>query len=223
MPVYASTSGFADHRRHPRALVLIVGGHAALLAAVMTAKMEMISPFIPTTTDVELIPLPKDPPPDKPPPPEKKQQVQPRDSRVDQPKVVIPIPDQGDKPFDDVKLPPLPDQGPIGTGTETIPKLVPQADPVRIAARFVTPERLVRPPYPADKVRLEEEATLRLKLSIDERGRVVAVDPIGRVDRSFFEAARRHLIATWRYNPATEDSRPVASTTIITLRFELDG
>lgn len=222
MPVYASTSGFADHRRHPRALVLIVGGHAALLAAVMTAKMEMIAPFIPTTTDVELIPLPKDPPPDKPPPPEKKEQVQPRDSRVDQPKVVIPIPDPGDKTFDDVKLPPLPDQGSIGAGTDTLPNPIPAVDPVRIAARFVTPERLIKPPYPADKVRLEEEAVLRLKLSIDERGRVVSVDPVGRVDRSFFEAARRHLIANWRYKPATEDGQPVASTTVISLTFRLE-
>lgn len=222
MPVYASTSGFADHRRHPRALVLIVGGHAALLAAVMTAKMDMIPTFIPTSTDVELIPLPQPPPPDKPPPPRQKDRVQPRDSQVDQPKVVIPVTDRTETTFDDVKLPPLPDQGSIGTGTETIPTPVPDADPVRIVARFVTPERLIKPPYPADKVRLEEEAVLRLKLSIDDRGRVVSVEPVGRVDRSFFEAARRHLIANWRYKPATEGGRAVASTTVISLTFRLE-
>lgn len=222
MPVYASTSGFADQRRHPRALILIVGGHAALLAAVMTAKMDMIPTFIPTSTDVELIPLPQPPPPDKPPPPQQKDRVQPRDSQVDQPKVVIPVSDRTETTFDDVKLPPLPDQGSIGTGTETIPTPVPDADPVRIAARFVTPERLIKPPYPADKVRLEEEAVLRLKLSIDDRGRVVSVEPVGRVDRSFFEAARRHLIANWRYKPATEDGRAVASTTVISLTFRLE-
>lgn len=222
MPVYASTSGFADHRRHPRALVLIVGGHAALLAAVMTAKMDMIPTFIPTSTDVELIPLPQPPPPDKPPQPRQKDRVQPRDSQVDQPKVVIPVTDRTETTFDDVKLPPLPDQGSIGTGTETIPTPVPDADPVRIAARFVTPERLIKPPYPADKVRLEEEAVLRLKLSIDDRGRVVSVEPVGRVDRSFFEAARRHLIANWRYKPATEGGRAVASTTVISLTFRLE-
>lgn len=222
MPVYASTSGFADQRRHPRALILIVGGHAALLAAVMTAKMDMIPMFIPTSTDVELIPLPQPPPPDKPPPPQQKDRVQPRDSQVDQPKVVIPVSDRTETTFDDVKLPLLPDQGSIGTGTETIPTPVPDADPVRIAARFVTPERLIKPPYPADKVRLEEEAVLRLKLSIDDRGRVVSVEPVGRVDRSFFEAARRHLIANWRYKPATEDGRAVASTTVISLTFRLE-
>ncbi len=64
MPVYASTSGFAGHRRHPRALLLIVGGHAVLIAAVMTAKMDLPDKFIPDITRVKL--LPSDPPPPEP-------------------------------------------------------------------------------------------------------------------------------------------------------------
>ena len=68
----------------------------------------------------------------------------------------------------------------------------------------------------------DEEASLRLRLSIDARGRVVAVEPVGSADRAFLAAARRHLLAHWRYQPATEDGRAVASTTVITLRFELD-
>lgn len=63
---------------------------------------------------------------------------------------------------------------------------------------------------------------LKLRLTIDERGRVIAVDPVGSADRSFFQAARKHLMASWRYKPATEDGRPVASSTVITLRFELE-
>jgi len=39
----------------------------------------------------------------------------------------------------------------------------------------------------------------------------------------FLEAARRHLIAHWRYRPASEDGRAIASTAVITLRFQLDG
>jgi protein TonB len=82
---------------------------------------------------------------------------------------------------------------------------------------------MLRPPYPDDKRRLEEEAVLRLRLAIDERGRVVAVEPVGSADRSFLEAARRHLIAHWRYKPATDDGRAVRSSTVITLRFELEN
>jgi periplasmic protein TonB len=49
------------------------------------------------------------------------------------------------------------------------------------------------------------------------------VDPVGRADGEFLAAARRHLIAHWRYAPATDDGRAVGSTTTITLRFQLDG
>ena len=42
------------------------------------------------------------------------------------------------------------------------------------------------------------------------------------VDPAFLAAARRHLIASWRYKPATEDGRPVDSSTDVTLRFELE-
>jgi protein TonB len=69
----------------------------------------------------------------------------------------------------------------------------------------------------------EEEAVLRLRLSISDDGRVIAVDPVGPADRTFLDAARRHLIAHWRYQPATEDGRTIASSIVITLRFELNG
>jgi len=64
---------------------------------------------------------------------------------------------------------------------------------------------------------------LRLRLTIDERGRVIAVEPVGRADKVFLEAARRHLLAHWRYRPASEGGRAVTSSTVITLRFQLDG
>jgi len=51
---------------------------------------------------------------------------------------------------------------------------------------------------------------------------VVAVDPVGRADAVFLAAARRHLIAHWRYKPAMENGRAVASTLVVSLRFELD-
>ena len=58
-------------------------------------------------------------------------------------------------------------------------------------------------------------------MSIDERGRVIAVDAVGRADATFLEVARRHILRAWRYQPAMEGSRAVPSTTTITLKFEL--
>jgi protein TonB len=64
---------------------------------------------------------------------------------------------------------------------------------------------------------------LKLRLTIDPNGRVVAVEPLNRADPVFLQAARRHLLAHWRYKPAMEDGRAVMSTTVITLRFQLDA
>lgn len=217
MPVYASTPGFADHRRHPRALILIVGVHAAAVVAVMTAKMELPPKFI-ESGPLIFIPQPIDPPEPTRQPPKPQTPIK---STVDHLKPIVPISEPGDAKFD-TSLPPEPNFDKIvGTGTEPTQVITIPPQPVRVAARFATPERLIKPPYPVDKQRLEEEATLRLKLSIDDRGRVVSVEPVGNVDRSFFEAARRHLIANWRYKPATEDGRPVSSSTVITLTFRL--
>ena len=222
MPVYAPVAGFADQRRHPRALLLIVGAHAVLIGAVMTAKMavpvtEREGPII-----VDWIPTPVDPPPNpEPPQAEPKAQADPPISHLDRPDPVLPIP--GDKgPIVDTG-PIAIDPGPIvGTNPNPLPLPKPTPAVVRTGPRFATPDWALRPPYPADKQRLEEEAVLKLRLTIDERGRVVAVDPVGDADPSFLKAARRHLIASWRYKPATEDGRPVASSTVITLRFELE-
>ena len=221
MPVYASTSGFGVHKRHPSALLLIVGGHAILIAAVMTAKMDLPDKFIPDITRVRL--LPSDPPPPDPlPPPPKPERTPPTDSRLDRPDVLVPTPIPDGPVIGDPPLPLPPNPGPVGPSVDPLPPKPLPTVPVRLGPRFATPQHLIEPPYPADKQRLEEEAVLRLRLSIDERGRVVAVEPVGRTDRSFLEAARRHLIANWRYKPATEDGKAIASSTVITLTFRIE-
>lgn len=222
MPVYASSPGLSDTRRHPRALLLIAGVHAALLAAVMSAKIDLPAGFAPTITKIDLIDPPKPPSPDQPPPP--KRQPQPRDAAVDQVPRIVPIPRPDVPQLDQVPIPlPSPDPANVfGNGVTPVPQPLPRIEPIRAGPRFVTPEWALRPPYPHDKRLLEEEAVLRLRLAIDERGRVVAVEPVGKADRSFLEAARRHLIRHWRYKPATVDGRAVPSSTVITLTFRLE-
>jgi len=215
MSVYAPVPSFAERRRHPRALVLIVAAHAAAIAAVMTARMDLPVAFDPVVTKIDLVPEPEVPPPNPPP----QRRTDPRASVIDRVTTVLPVPQPDVRPVDSRPLP-TPGPGPIILPAD--PNIDRTPSPVRTGPRFVTPEAQIKPPYPQQKLRMEEEAVLRLRLSIDERGRVTAVEPVGAADPVFLAAARRHLIAYWRYKPATEDGRAVASSTVITLRFRLE-
>lgn len=218
MPVYASSPAATERRLHPKALALILVGHAVLLAAVMTAKMDLPDKVIRTITEVELIELPDDPPPQ--PQPQPRQEQNPSPERIDRTPTIVPIPIPRPDPL---PMPPLDSGSTAGTGMDPAPQPPLKLDPVRTGPRFLTPPSKVRPPYPPSKLDRGEEAVLRLRLSIDERGRVVAIEPVGRADPAFLQAARRHLIAQWRYQPATENGRPVPSSTVISLRFEING
>ena len=214
MSTYAPVPSFVDRKRYPGALIFILAGHAAILAAVMMAKGYVPISVIDPPTIVDLI---KDPPapPENPPPPQPDQR-----SAIDNPTTIIPTP-LPNIPDMDTTLLPLPNNGQV-----EIPRgdthLTP-TPPVRVGPRFLTREADVKPPYPPSKLRDGEEAVLKLRLSIDERGRVIAVDPVGAADPVFLSAARKHIMARWRYQPATEDGRPIATTTTITLHFELNG
>jgi protein TonB len=205
----------------PNALLVVISVHVALLAALMSAKMDLPRRILNGPPTVVFFPKP-------PPPPPPAGDTQPRTQhsatpRIDNPPTTVRVP-----PVNSLLPPAGGDQvdlGPaLGGGTGVITEIThPVITPIHHDPRLLTPISELKPPYPASKLLSEEEATLRLRLTIDDAGRVVAVDPIGPADSAFLEAARRHLIAHWRYQPATEDGRAVASSMVITLRFELDG
>lgn len=215
---------YAAHRRRiaqrhsaPHVMLAIIVGHIALIAAVMSAKMDLPDRFR-DITKVELIPVPPAPPQQVPPP---KELPRPSDSRIDRVPAIVPVPQPSNDRIDPTPIPSLPSLPAVRPLPNPEPRIAPVPAPVRVGPRFATPADAVRPPYPASKIESDEEAVLRLRLSIDPRGRVVAVEPVGRADPAFLTAARRHLLAHWRYKPATEDGRAIASSTVITLRFEL--
>ncbi len=204
----------------PRTLVLVVAGHAALLGLVMTARGDLPLPRQFDPTQVIFVD------PIKPPPPEPQPQPQPkRDpvrSVIARPTAIAPLPLPTPVPLDTSPHPALPPTPFVGTG-DAVPQPQPPIPGVgRKAPRFATPPDSVRPPYPEEKRRLEQEADLHLSLRIDPRGRVVAVDPVGPADPVFLAAARRHILRAWRYQPAMEGGQPVASRVTITLSFRLD-
>ena len=223
MLAYAAHARPEGRARSPKALALIIAGHAVLIAAVMTAKMELITgtPFDPT----DIINIPVDPPP-PPPPPEAQSKAQPnrptQPSFIDNPSPIMDMDaslssamfDQGATIEDIGKV--------IGTDIRLPAIDPPKAAPVKLAARLNVPESALKPPYPPDMRREGEEATLKLRLTIDTRGKVTEVEPVGAANPSFLEAARRHILRAWRYKPATEDGVAVPSSTVITLSFRLE-
>lgn len=211
----------ASRERSPKSLALIIAGHGLVLAAVLTARPEIIGQVIdPTLT---IFNVPADPPP--PPPP------QPAVDRQSHEPVTQPSFISNERPIVDMDQqtsiqlatgPSIADIGAvIGSGPITIidpPKHI----PVKLGPRLATSQSALKPPYPLDMRRAGQEATIRLKLTIDARGRVTAVDPVGPADASFIEAARRHILKAWRYKPATEDGAAVQSTVTVSLSFRLE-
>ena len=219
MLAYAANTRPLGRSESPRALIVIVAAHALLLGALFMARTQ-IERVISNPPDAIFIDTPKPPPP-PPNPVDDVRPTKPTTSTVDRVRPIVTHTDRqttlelGPKTVDVT-----PYVGPIVT--PYIPPVAPKADPVKIAARFITPDSLLRPPYPLSKLRGEEEASLRLRLAIDPRGRVIAVDPVGGADPDFLAAARRHILKSWRYKAATEDGAAVGSTVVITLKFQLD-
>ena len=205
----------------PNAMLFVICAHIVGLAVVMSARMDLPRRIIDPPTTIELIRDKKPPEPVTRP----AEPRQTRDTTIDTPRVVVPTPTP-DRQIAD-STPAVPDFGEIGKliGTPQLPvKADPvPAAPVRTRAQLITPATDLKPPYPQSKLMTQEEAELTLRLGIDASGRVVSVEPVGRADRVFLEAARRHLMAHWRYKPATEGGHAIATTTVITLRFQLDG
>jgi len=216
----ASQPQVAVRRSSPKTLLLVIGVHVAAVAILLSVKTDVRDRITHSPIVVNLI---RETPP---PPPHVAKPSQPRQTRQ----------------VESVRPQPLPHTAPISMAipdaTPTLPnigdllkpaipqppKIEPQPTPMTAPtiARLLTPTSELRPPYPESKLLAGDEAVLNLRLAIDEQGHVVAVDPVGRADRIFLDAARRYLIAHWRYKPATRDGHPVASSLTITLRFELD-
>lgn len=223
MLAYAAKRPVAGKRESsPNALLVVISVHVALLAVVMSAKMDVPGRIMRSPPLINVAVM-TPPPPNRPQPKQPQPQLKTHD--IDQPVAKVPVPRPDPQPNVATSDPTSGAVALGGGGTAVLPEIpqpLPTA-PIHHDPRLLTPASDLKPPYPAAKLAAEQEATLRLRLTIDDRGRVIAVDPVGYADRAFLESARRYIIAHWRYDPASDGPRAVASTITVTLRFQFDG
>lgn len=216
----ASRPRIGVRQSSPNVMLFIICAHIVGVAVVMSAKMDLPRKLMDPPITVQLIRDPKPPQPVV-------QPAEPRENHqpaISTPRVDVPAATTDRQVVDSV--PAVPDFGEIGkllTTPEPLIRADPVPVPVRTGIQLLTSATDLKPPYPQSKLMTGEEAVLTLRLGIDASGRVVSVEPVGRADRVFLAAARRHLMAHWRYKPATEAGHAIATSTVVTLRFELDG
>jgi protein TonB len=71
-------------------------------------------------------------------------------------------------------------------------------------------------------VRLGEEGTVRLHIALDSSGKIHAVNVVKTSGSERLDSAATSWVAKhWRYAPATRDGKPVASSVLADVRFDL--
>lgn len=197
--------------RKPNVLTLAIVGalHIAVIYALYLGLSGQL-PAIISRGPIKFVDVATPPPP-------------PLQPHVPQPKLVnptvptIPKPDfpvdrdTGNTGITEVVAPPL-----HPATTDTTP-------PVIVAVHGIASTHTA-PDYPLIAVRLNQTGKVELKLSIDERGSVVAAS----VEKSsgydlLDKAAIAWVMAHWRYEPATKDGKPLAATSDAVVTFRLTG
>lgn len=92
------------------------------------------------------------------------------------------------------------------------------SEPIQVAAR---PTARPDPPYPALSVRFGEAGTVRCRLLVDATGRVERVEIVRSSGHRRLDESARKTLATWRFEPATTDGRPHATTVEHDVEFRL--
>ena len=211
--------GFLEQKpRSPGSLAIVIMLHAAAITALAVSKMDMP---VKTFTPIRIKDVPETPPPPENPPERNKDEARPAE-RVDRVPQQVP-----DLPRNDVIIVPQRDlpivePGPAaGSGGRAVDPLpVPRADPVRIAAR-IDPASRLQPPYPPSEERMGSEGSVTVRVTIGADGRVKAVERISSTSDAFFRATERHALRHWKFRPETLDGRPVESSRLMTVKFQL--
>lgn len=203
-----------------------LGASLTLVGGVILGMLTLAPVLVPGEEKPGAIPIIRIPPEPTPPPPaprakasEPKARTPAAPARPVDPIIAIPSAPSG--PILSAGDPPLaPGTGGTGTATEPVvadpppPLFVDAAPDPRYAGDF-------QPPYPASELRADREGVVVMQVRIGANGRVIAVEKLSATSDAFYNAARRHALARWRFRPATRGGVPVETDRRMTLRFTI--
>jgi len=191
-------------------LVLAMPMHASL-----GPQMLVLPPSNPI---VDIVPRPLPPPP--PPMPPRPEMAQPA-TATPAPTPAAPVLVREDVGPLDVPAPPQPaPPAPVleARGDASAGAGAGAASPA--ALRYIAAPA---PPYPRPAVRAGLTGTVWLRVLVDETGRPVSVDvDQGSGHRILDDAARRQVLAHWRFQPALHDGQPTQAWGRVPIEFKLD-
>jgi periplasmic protein TonB len=219
-------------------VVMVIGGGLVLLARQQVAKA-MTEKEIDVTFQAQPEPeIEKKPPPPPPPAPKLNK---PKRSGHAAPATPTVLPDarptEGDpqnmaasheaydelgEGGDDKKPlppPPLPLPPPPPPVEEKIPDPISEVDTAFIQAKALGAN--MPPAYPESARKKGAEAVVKLKVRISATGEVTDVTLLAGDEP--FAAAAIAAVKAWRYQPATDEGKPVASTRIVSIPFRLQS
>ena len=208
-------------------LLLVLVLHAALLYVAMSYRL-IPPPQEAVTLFVSMInPPPKkaEPPPPEPPkpPPKKVQLVKERPIVKPQPAPVLVAEAQVSSLAEPVAPPPSPKAIIETPPTPVIEEPAKPAQPIVMSSELslACPNRSP-PNYPAISRRLGEQGQVRLKVELDETGRVTYARVAESSGYKRLDDAGLAAVKGWRCNPATRDGKPVRAIALQPLDFILN-
>ncbi|MFZ5663167.1 MAG: energy transducer TonB [Pseudomonadota bacterium] len=218
-----SHAAFSPHTELDRGRIAAISGAVlvnALLFLLLLAPMTPPAPS-PHADDTLVIPIVERarpvPPPPRPVPVERPRPVRPMPERVHRPQ---PVPPPAAEPATDPQpgdLPAQPTDAASGAVATTL-EPEPPGSGTHLAYRHAPP-----PPYPPQAVRQGLTGSVLLRVTVDIDGTPIeAAIERSSGHRLLDQAARRHVLARWRFEPAMRDGMPIRAVGLVPVDFVLE-
>ena len=201
----------ASRLRMAGVLAMVAAIEASFVFLLISGLGAKIVHALPTTVVAEV--LKPEPPKPAPPPPQPQLQI-PQEAAVPPPMIQIQAPPRATNPITVVVA-----NRPVAPAPIEVAKPAPATPPT--AASAIASTHTI-PPYPELARRLAQQGTVTLSLSIGPDGSVsdatlAQSSGSNQLDQAAIEWVRSH----WRYHPATQNGKPVATTSQARIVFDL--